>query len=63
MSDNSYFFIYAIMFDQDTFGIFATRKEAEDDLKRQIASGGPAWEDCKIEQWRVNGTPEVVDGV
>lgn len=58
----SHFFVYAITFDQDTFGIYATRADAEKSLARQIAEGGPAWADCKIERWRVEGTPEVAEG-
>jgi len=54
----SHFFIYAITFDQDTFGVFATREEAEESLKQQTAEGGPAWEDCKVERWRIKGVPE-----
>jgi len=55
-----HFYVYAIAFDQDVFGIFATREAAEADLKlkRQIDEGGPAWEDCNVERWRVDGTPE-----
>lgn len=58
MSDAPHFYVYAIVFDQDLFGIFATRVAAETDLERQIAEGGPAWRDCKVERWRVEGEPE-----
>ena len=57
----SHFFVYAITFDQDTFGLFATREAAEEDLKKQIEGGGPAWDDCKVVRWRVDGTPESHD--
>lgn len=58
MSTDAHFYVYAITFDQDTFGVFATRKDAEDSLASQISDGGPAWADCSIEKWRVNGVPE-----
>jgi hypothetical protein len=35
------FYVYVITFDQDTFGIFATREAAEESLRQQIAQGGP----------------------
>jgi hypothetical protein len=54
-----HFYVYVIAFDQDVFGIFATREEAEKNLERQIEEGGPAWDACKVERWKVNGTPEV----
>lgn len=54
-----HFFVYAITFDQDTFGIYATREAAEEGLREQIAAGGPAWKDCTIKRWRVEGKPEV----
>lgn len=54
-----FFYVYAITFDQDTFGIFATREAAEQSLEAQIAEGGPAWEDCEVTRWRVVGVPEI----
>ena len=54
------FYIYAITFDQDVFGVFATREEAQASLKQQIAEGGPAWGDCKIQRWLIEGTPEII---
>lgn len=53
------FYIYVIAFDQEQFGIYSTREAAEEALAGQIAEGGPGWEDCKVERWLVNGTPEV----
>ena len=58
MSDH--FYVYKICFDQDVFGIFATHEAAEESLRRQIAEGGPAWDGCDIERWRVEGRPEIV---
>ena len=58
---NEHFFVYAITFDQDTFGIFATRAAAEESLARQIAAGGPAWDGCEVERWRVEGSPELAE--
>ena len=55
------FYVYAITFDQDTFGVFATREEAQASLKQQIAEGGPAWQDCEIERWLIEGTPEIIE--
>ena len=52
------FYIYVIAFDQDTFGAFASREGAEKSLHKQITEGGPAWEDCEIERWFIEGTPE-----
>lgn len=54
----SHFYVYAITFDQDVFGIFSTREAAEEDFKRQIEDRGPAWKDCEIERWKVKGEPE-----
>ena len=48
-------YVYVIHFDQDEFGIFATRAEAEASLAEQIAGGGPAWEDCEITARRIYG--------
>lgn len=58
---SDHFYVYAITFDQDTFGVFATREAAERSLRQQIAEGGPAWEDCQVERWRVEGQPEMDD--
>ena len=55
----SFFYVYEIHFDQDNFGIFATREDAERSLRRQITEGGPAWADCKISRIRVAGVPEI----
>lgn len=52
------FYVYAIVFDQEVFGIYATREEAGTSLKRQIEAGGPAWEDCEVVSWLVGGDPE-----
>jgi hypothetical protein len=56
MSDG--FYVYIIAFDNECFGIFATRKAAEESLAEQISKGGPAWGDCKVEQWAILGEPE-----
>lgn len=48
-------YVYVISFDQDEFGIFPTRAEAEASLERQIAEGGPAWRDCKVTPRRIHG--------
>jgi hypothetical protein len=61
MNDSPHFFVYVIAFDQDVFGIFATREDAEASLERQISEGGPAWRDCEVERWRVWGTPEIIE--
>jgi hypothetical protein len=53
------FYVYAITFDQDTFGVFATHKEAEESMAEQSAGHGPAWDDCTISQWRIYGEPEM----
>lgn len=55
---SKFFYVYAITFDQDTFGVFATRKEAEESMAEQIAGHGPAWDDCKISRWKISGEPE-----
>lgn len=57
----THFYVYAIVFDQDCFGIFGTREEAEASLAKQTAEGGPAWEDCEVERWQVEGRPETDD--
>lgn len=57
MADNK-FYVYAIMFDQDCFGIFASHEDAKQSLKQQIAAGGPAWDGCNIVKQTVSGTPE-----
>lgn len=59
MSDH--FYVYVIAFDQDVFGIFATREAAEANLMQQILDGGPAWDGCEVQRWRVQGQPEMVD--
>lgn len=46
-------YVYAITFDQNVFGIFRTEEAAEADLARQIEQGGPAWDGCKVERWKV----------
>ncbi len=56
------FYVYAITFDQDVFGIYSTREAAEESLRQQIEAGGPAWEDCEVSRWRVAGEPEVNRG-
>lgn len=48
-------YVWAITFDQDVFGLFATEELAEAELERQIEAGGPAWDDCKVERWKVIG--------
>lgn len=48
-------YVYVIHFDQDEFGIFPTREQAEASLKEQIAGHGPAWEDCEITPRRIYG--------
>lgn len=53
-----HFFVYAIVFDRECFGIYATAQEARGALERDIREGGPAWEHCEVERWRVEGTPE-----
>lgn len=58
MSDH--FFVYVILFDLDVFGIFSTREAAEESFAWQIARGGPARADCKVERLRVEGRPESV---
>lgn len=55
----SAFFVYAITFDSEVFGVFATKDEAEADLAQQIADDGPAWDDCVVKRWRIKGLPEV----
>lgn len=55
----THFYVCVIAFDQDVFGIFSTREAAEVSLGRQIAEGGPAWDACEVERWRVEGDPEV----
>lgn len=57
----SSFYVYAIVFDEESFGLFATREEAEASLRRQIESGGPAWEDCEVIRWRIYGNPEIAE--
>jgi hypothetical protein len=52
------FNVYVIVFDPDVFGIFASREAAEAEFERQINEGGPAWPDCKVEAWFVEGEPE-----
>jgi hypothetical protein len=52
------FNVYVIAFDSDVFGIFASREAAEAEFERQINEGGPAWQDCKVEPWFVEGVPE-----
>lgn len=44
---------FAIAFDNEVFGLFEKREDAEQDLKRQIQEGGPAWDGCKVEEWIV----------
>jgi hypothetical protein len=56
------FYVYAIIYDQEVFGLFATREEAERSLRKQIKDGGPAWDDCEIARWRIDGIPEIEDG-
>ena len=53
------FYVYAITFDQDTFGIYSTREAAEASLAAQIEGHGPAWEDCEVERWTIQGRPEM----
>jgi hypothetical protein len=50
---NDDLYVYVIAFDQDVFGIFRTEEAAKADLARQISEGGPAWEGCKVERWKV----------
>jgi hypothetical protein len=53
------FHVYVIAFDQDVFGIHATRAAAEESLRKQIQAGGPAWEACRIERWCIDGEAEI----
>lgn len=53
------FYVYVIAFDQEQFGIYATKEAADEALAGQIADGGPAWGDCKVERWLVAGDPEI----
>jgi hypothetical protein len=53
------FVVYAITYDDECFGLYATRVEAETAFARQLAEGGPAWEDCHVNPWWINGEPEV----
>jgi hypothetical protein len=46
-------YVWVIFWDQDVFGIFATEQAAREDLARQIAEDGPAWNDCKVEPRKV----------
>jgi len=54
----SHFYVYAITFDQEVFGLYATHEDAQWSLDKQIAAGGPAWDACKVERWRISGEPE-----
>lgn len=54
------FVVYIIAFDSECFGIYSTRLAAEEALQDQIDKGGPAWEDCTIEKWAINGPPELI---
>lgn len=47
-------FVWAIVFDQECFGLFWTEEGARASLEEQIAEGGPAWGDCKVEKRHVN---------
>ena len=60
MSDH--FYLYAITFDEEVFGVFSTREKAEKNFEEQIAGSGPAWEDCKIVRWKIEGIPEMERG-
>lgn len=62
-ANGPFFYVYAITFDQDTFGVYATRAEAEESLREQIAGHGPAWDDCQVTRWRIWGVPERSWGV
>lgn len=57
-SSAAFFFVYAIAFDQDTFGVFSTRQAAEDSLRQQVKDGGPAWDGCEVQKWRIMGAAE-----
>src|SRR5258708_708878 len=57
-TDRAGFYVYAITFDQDVFGVFSTREAAEKDLEDQIAGGGPAWDGCDVSRLRVARAPE-----
>jgi hypothetical protein len=59
MNETEWFYVYTIDFDQDNFGIFSTREEAEKSLEEQITGHGPAWEDCHITRRMIHGKPEI----
>lgn len=59
--NKKFFYVYAVVFDQECFGVYATREEAEESLDKQMSSGGPAWDGCDIAQWKITGVPEVSD--
>jgi hypothetical protein len=56
MTDRPCFHVYAIA--AGRLGIFASREQAEQSLRDQIAAG-TAWDGCEIERWRVWGIPEI----
>jgi hypothetical protein len=53
------FYVYVIAFDQEQFGIYATKEAADEALAAQIAEGGPAWDGCTVQRWIVAGEPEL----
>lgn len=40
--------LFVIQYDNEVFGVFGSREEAEASLAKQIANGGPAWAGCEI---------------
>jgi hypothetical protein len=48
-------YVWTIDYDNECYGIYATKEAAEEGLARQIAEGGPAWDACEVHQRSVAG--------
>ena len=42
--------VYVIAYDDEVYGTFATRSEAEESLAEQVAGDGPAWDSCEVQE-------------
>jgi hypothetical protein len=48
-------YVWTIDYDNECYGIYATKEAAEEGLARQIADGGPAWDNCEVHRCRAAG--------